>query len=316
MKTQSAKIPPKKNCPIWSRAGLFSDPVDYERGELALPPIIPQHILFFSRHSRNSLLKQTSKVKHHRFVMIIILEGSGDVCVDERIFHCEGGHMLLLFPFQFHHYLSFPQSEIRWLFCTFELKEPSVLEPLKNRLRPITPKIFDMIREIVEEVPTSQPYSPEQATMLQLRLALVLHQLLCTDSDSPKPSPAPVVGEGAILLDKVHQYIYKNISREFSIQELAHHVGYSESHLRNLFRNLMLMSLGRYINELRLRKATGLLHQGDLNISQVAEMSGYSSLFSFSRAFRRALDCSPSKYKENCRIARESQTNGVYETSG
>ena len=301
MKTRSAQAPPKKNCPIWSRAGLFSDPVDYERGEISLPPIIPEHILFFSRHSRSELLRQTSKVKHHRFVLIINLEGAGDVCVDERIFHCESGQMLLLFPFQFHHYLSFPQSEIRWLYCTFELKESSVLDPLRNRLLPITPKLFDMIREIVEEIPSSQPHSPEQATMTQLRLALVLHQLLSTGNGSPKPSPAPVVGEGAILLDKVNQYIYKNINREFSIQELARHVGYSESHLRNLFRTLIMMSLGRYINELRLRKATGLLHQGDLNISQVAETCGYSSLFSFSRAFRRALDCSPSKYKENCR---------------
>lgn len=158
-----------------------------------------------------------------------------------------------------------------------------------------------MIQDVVEDMPTSSSEATEQATMTQLRLALVLHQLLRDNAKQNSISPSTVGGEGTILLDKINKYINKNISRGFSLKEVAQYIGYSESHLRSIFRHQIKMSLGHYINEVRLRKATGLLHQGDLNISTVGEMSGYASLYSFSRAFRNALGCSPSEYKEKYR---------------
>lgn len=280
---------------LWSAFRAFPEPADFRQGWRAEPLALPDRLLVFSRESGRGLKRSVLKDKHHRFVLIVALDGAGEVCVDERVFRVAGGSLLLLFPFQFHHYLSFSRQAIRWGFVTFELEEPHRIEGLRNRIFSLEPPTAVLLGNLLGAVGRPARPSLADAAAARLQLALVLHEL--SRGGGVLPETGVVGHEAAGLLEKINRFLYQNIERPFVLEELARQVGYSESHLRTLFKRSLRMSLGKYISEIRLRKACGLLHQGELNISEIAGKCGYGSLFSFSRAFRQAMGCSPRDYR-------------------
>lgn len=82
---------------------------------------------------------------------------------------------------------------------------------------------------------------------------------------------------------------------------VANHAGISEVYLRRLFREARHTTPKQYILELRIRKARQLLAEGHLSVSEIAERCGFSSVYHFSRAFRRAAGSSPTDYGKKAR---------------
>ena len=56
-----------------------------------------------------------------------------------------------------------------------------------------------------------------------------------------------------------------------------------------------------YINSLKIERAQKLLKYSDMNISMLADSLKYPDIHSFSRAFKKACGCSPSKYRDDFR---------------
>lgn len=271
------------------------DPVDYERGWSADSPVLPENLLVFARHSATFFHLHPS-TQHHRFVLLIALQGDGEIRIDRQIHRLRAGRVVLLFPFQMHDYLFFPKPTIHWVYLTFTTRTPEDLEPLRNAVYQATPAMLRALQGVLGEV-LPLPPSPSAALKAQLHLALFLKELL---SGQSLPVPSEISGSASAvkLLEKVNRYLNAHIETAFDLTDLAHHIGYSESHLRSLFRRAVRMSLGDYISTVRLRKATGLLHAGELTISRIAEACGYNSIFAFSRAFHRAIGCSPTEFRK------------------
>ena len=55
------------------------------------------------------------------------------------------------------------------------------------------------------------------------------------------------------------------------------------------------------MRELRLERARGLLIMGSARVSEIAEQCGFSSLFSFSRAFKQRYGEPPIAYRQTSR---------------
>ena len=47
-----------------------------------------------------------------------------------------------------------------------------------------------------------------------------------------------------------------------------------------------------------MEKAKGMLLSREMSIRQVAEETGFSDIYSFSKAFRKLNDCTPSEYRK------------------
>ncbi len=87
------------------------------------------------------------------------------------------------------------------------------------------------------------------------------------------------------------------------IREIARTLGISPSHLRARFRASCGVSIGRHLRRLRLEQACGLLRLGPQRVSEIAELCGFGSIHSFSRAFRTSFGVSPLAYRHGGRAA-------------
>ena len=86
-----------------------------------------------------------------------------------------------------------------------------------------------------------------------------------------------------------------------TIEEVAKKSFMSEVYFRKLFKKEYGISPQKYIVNLRIQNAVGLISTGYYSLKKVAYMSGYNDYKYFSVEFKKALGVSPSKYSYNYR---------------
>ena len=92
-------------------------------------------------------------------------------------------------------------------------------------------------------------------------------------------------------------YYVTNITNDF----LAGLCGVSTVYFRKVFRETYGISPIRYLHDFRIAKAKDILRSDYDSIEQVAESTGYSSLYHFSKMFRTYTGMSPSQYAKSAR---------------
>ena len=93
------------------------------------------------------------------------------------------------------------------------------------------------------------------------------------------------------------EYISQNYTKPISNDQLAATTGLSTVYFRKLFTSVMGVSPIVYVQTLRIEKAKAILKSDYGSLSDVANGLGYSSLYDFSRAFKKHTGIPPSKYQ-------------------
>lgn len=99
-------------------------------------------------------------------------------------------------------------------------------------------------------------------------------------------------------LREVLTYLSAHSEENLTRGSLARAVGVSESQISHLFSEHLKISFPAYLTSLRLSKACRYLEETDLSITQIAALSGFSSLRTFNRAFRSSTGQSPGQWRK------------------
>ena len=95
------------------------------------------------------------------------------------------------------------------------------------------------------------------------------------------------------LLQKAMLLIEGDLAGDWSLTHLAAQLNTSSRQLQRVFKQHMNCTLGRFVQELRLKRARELLQQMDLRVADIAEMCGFSSPAYFSAAYSKFYGYSP-----------------------
>lgn len=94
------------------------------------------------------------------------------------------------------------------------------------------------------------------------------------------------------------KYIQSNFNNpNMYIREIAEHIHVSESHIRRLFISDLGQSPMDYLQACRIEHAKEMLLYGPESLSSIAEACGYSSLFYFSKIFKKMVGLSPTEFR-------------------
>lgn len=273
-------------------ANKIENPKDYFAGTPAPTLSLPQNILMFHR-SKKSKIQESAK--HHRFLLMINCQGEGDVILNGQRFYLNVGQGILVFPFQHHHYAN-QVEPMFWLKITFELPSTDALESLRDSVFEYSPEALEIFGKIAGIYHTENFKQPYFANQLIFLLATLLNEINQISVSKINKMISP--NQQTPMIDKINQHIIKNIHHPLAIEEIAKKFHYSESHLRAIYRNEMKISIGAYIQEIRIHKAQEYLGSTDLPISEIADLCGYTSLYVFSNAFKKYLKISPLQYRK------------------
>ncbi|WP_442591571.1 AraC family transcriptional regulator [Pedobacter sp. AW31-3R] len=91
-------------------------------------------------------------------------------------------------------------------------------------------------------------------------------------------------------------YLSQNYEKTITLENISARFGMGERTLSRLFQSTMSISFLQYLKLLRIVKAIEMILQNDKSTSEIAYLSGYNSLASFSKAFYQLTNFRPSDF--------------------
>ena len=99
-------------------------------------------------------------------------------------------------------------------------------------------------------------------------------------------------------INRVMDYIEKNIDREFTLDELAGISFFSKYHFHRIFSSIMGETVFNFIQRTRIEKAAYLLlSDRNMTVTSIAYDCGFSSHALFTRTFKKYFVVSPSRWR-------------------
>lgn len=133
------------------------------------------------------------------------------------------------------------------------------------------------------------------AQALTDRLAEVLLIELLSDLDESESGFVAALSDPTVAA--ALSAIHSNPARDWTVSSLAAHVAASRSTLASRFTELVGESPIRYLTRWRMHQGALLLRETTLPSARISELVGYSTPFSFTKAFVRELGVPPTTYR-------------------
>ena len=274
-------------------------PDDYFSGLDWGGEILPREIVSFCRMAQDHRTSGWDGIsakagrydQHSRYVLLISLEGDGSMGVETNTRQIHEGEAHLLFPHQIHYYIDLPKK-FTWLYVTFDLEGPArqILELWRSGGRKMSEQTKGLLVKFLAE------FQKQDGLKASITLGKVFEAMETAEPARNKAEP------DAGLVAQIKKHVMENLEGDLAMPALSTVMGVSESYLRAVFRDGAGVSLGNFVRSVRLVRATYLLEQGVLDLGVIAERTGFGSLTSFTRAFRRMYEMTPSSYRKRSRV--------------
>lgn len=225
------------------------------------------------------------------------LDGAGRLTYDGADFVVGPGQaMILHFPHTNRYYLP-PDSEA-WEFlylCLYGSEVMRIWHEVERVCGPVVPFAADDpvaagAARIYRAVAAGGVTSAFQASSLAYQFAMDLAQrLLAQTDDTTLPEP----------IERSIRFARQNISHAITVDDLAAQAGLSRSHFSRLFARHTGEWPGRYLRDLRLRRAITLLETTDGTIADIAATCGFCDATYLCKVFRRSYGMTPQAYRRS-----------------
>lgn len=235
----------------------------------------------------------------HDFPEIFYMaEGRGSTVVNGQILSLEAGQMVIYGPNSPHQNGTGGIAEI----ISFETTQP-LPELLFNRVITLSGEQRVMLGGIIAKaVPLfehrigirgmtlKRDADPYAVQIVKNMLELFLLDLL---------SPAKSYAKDR--MSTITDYMIKNMSRVLTLQDISSELGISIATLKRLVDKTYATSPIAYFMGLKMEEAKRLIADTPLNVTEVSEQLGFSSVHHFSRAFKQKTGITPTEYEKNAR---------------
>ena len=213
------------------------------------------------------------------------------------------GDLYISFPGDVHAIFSDNESPLKFSFLALwpdeeelqkELEQIMVLNNDPSQRIISNENIEKLIENSISEVILNDKYSNE---MLICCLNQIVRYIIRDFSLSGK-SKKLKISSAQELCYRITNYISTHIYTMNSLESLAEYFGYSYGYLSGIYHKTTGESLINCYTSRRAEAAKALINEELLSFAEIAEILKYSSVYSFSRAFKNHFGITPSAYKK------------------
>lgn len=146
----------------------------------------------------------------------------------------------------------------------------------------------------------SKPFNYD---VLNARISMLLADVrrrkkVFKDSREIEPSAVTITSLDEKMVQKALETVEANMDNaSFSTVQLGEALGLSRSQLYRKFESVTGMSPADFIQRMRLKRAAQLLRDSRLNVSEIADMTGFNSVKYFNKHFKEEYNCTPTEYR-------------------
>ena len=146
-----------------------------------------------------------------------------------------------------------------------------------------------LFTKLIETVQTSTPGYPQQIAGITLQILGLVNSVSLYQEYNNNP-----VGK---LISKATFLLQESFENTVDMEKLASQLPMGYSSFRKAFKNITGQSPNQYHLNIRLNRAKELLTSTALNINEVADQTGFDSVFYFSKLFKKKNGVSPKFYR-------------------
>ena len=157
-----------------------------------------------------------------------------------------------------------------------------------------TPPMQEIIRAIRREAEQHGAGIRHRVRALCTNLVVHVARLL---HEAPRASHLAGATEGPLVV-QTKEFLHRNFARNLTLGEIAWQVRKSEEYLARVFRKVTGQTVFDYLRTVRLEQAKTLLINSDKSLTEVAVLTGFSTLALFSRNFTQYVGESASHYRQ------------------
>ncbi len=248
----------------------------------------------------------------HDFWEFLHLEsGELNILVDGRLFCLQPGDLIIYAPYSFH--ITSVSSKAVVNICAFSASS-SVLPQFANAVIPLSDTHMSSLYKIMElgRATFSLPkdISDERGMCLRnessdfslQKLANLTELFLIGLFEEKLSGKLPEHTTNKSNLNKefsaLTTFLQNNMHRPLTTEEICSELLLSPSQLGKLCRDVCGCGPIDYLISLKIGLAKRLIHESALNLTQISERLGFSSVHYFSRLFKSKTGISPSDYKK------------------
>lgn len=249
----------------------------------------------FELHSRNLAPEQVAHA--HDFHQLILATGG----VTELALAGQGERVTArrgcLIPCSCHHEYQGDGSN-RTLVLDIPVQHLATLETGGEIERLFDTPRFFTVPPALHQLTHALAHQLEQCPALQNEIAvLLLRAIYMYLLDAPKER-AEQLGARSISerldLKRLDAWLDRHLAEEVRVEQLAALCALSTGHFHSCFRELTGMTPRAYVQRRRLEHARTLVRHSPLSLGHIATLVGFHDQGSFSRAYRRYFEISPS----------------------
>ena len=94
-------------------------------------------------------------------------------------------------------------------------------------------------------------------------------------------------------------YMSTFYSHNIKIDDLSNNLGLNRKYLAKIFKKSTGMTMSEFLLDVRMRKASEAVSNGEKNITTIASMVGFEDPLFFSRQFKKYFGVSPTEFIKN-----------------
>jgi AraC-like DNA-binding protein len=230
-----------------------------------------------------------------RTIFHYVLSGKGHLVIGDKRFDIHE-HQGFLIPARTKAYYE-ADTEEPWEYAWIHVDGPRTLElfasagiTLEN---PIYNPVSDssMVYECIAEIFRNS----DRECFCYAKVYEFFDYLIATSENQVKNDVDPRLA----YVKSAISFIRLKYSEPIGVEEIAAACGLNRSYLTRLFKHATGYTPQAYLASYRIKKASELLQETSETINSIAFLVGYSDSFTFSKAFKRYRNESPSDYRKN-----------------
>lgn len=253
----------------------------------------PKDFIFIS-HTKNTY--NFSSHFHNNLEIAFCFSGAQTIKIGETVYTMKKGDASIIFPNTVHEYIE----------CNCVTDEPTeVLAIILD---------YRLVADGVSGIMSKYPTNPVVKSELVSENAIYAFRMITTVEDNIgllgwtyialseilKVITLATLDNNLDLAPKIVDYIDKNFKEDLNIGHLAKVFGYSPSYIAHIFCDQLKIPFRTYLGAVRSEYAATQIKTTRKSLTEIASESGYVSLNTFCRCFKKHFSMTPSQYrKEN-----------------
>ncbi len=151
--------------------------------------------------------------------------------------------------------------------------------------------VTELITAIEAERNLKYPYADRLCALMGEELIAKIARF------STLPSTSVADPELYRALCDVREKLHATFDEDWTVEKMASEINLSPSYFHTLYKSAFGIAPKHDLSAIRLRHSKSLLSHSNLNISEIAESSGFRSNFHFIRSFRTTFGITPNQYR-------------------